>query len=246
MLRTMAQLRGSDVLARDGRIGHVVDLYFEDARWMVRYFVVDTGSWLTGRKVLISPHAVQRIDDRLHAVRVDLTCERIRHSPDINTDKPVSRQHEAEYFRYFGYPPYWYSWSPTSYWAVGAMPSTVNPASADRIELEERRIADAREHGGQPGSHLRSNKAVCAYRVKEAGDEDIGQVGDFLFEEATWAVRYLVMNTGMGMPARKVLIRTESIQEVDWADSVVRIGQTREQIVSSPQYDPADRGGPAR
>jgi uncharacterized protein YrrD len=237
-LRSMAQIQGSDVLALDGEIGRVVDTYFEDGRWIVRYLVVDTGNWLTGRKVLISPHSVKHIDDRLHSVSVDLTCERVRLSPDIDTDKPVSRQHEAEYFRYYGYPPYWYSWHSPTYWAAGVMPPTGNLTNPDRTELEERRIADERKRGEQPDSHLRSCKALLTYRVKGADDDDIGHVGDFLFNEATWAVRCLVINTGNWLSGRSVLVHADSIREVDWAVSVVKIGQSREEIVNRPPFDP--------
>jgi uncharacterized protein YrrD len=237
VLRSMARMRGSDVLAVDGEIGRVVELYFEDTRWMVRYLVVDTGKWLTGRKVLISPYSVERIDDRLHAVGVGLSCERVRLSPDIDTDKPVSRQHEAEYFRYYGYPPYWYSWSAPTYWAAGAVPPTGNLTSSDRTELAERRIADERERG-QADSHLRSSKAVLTYRVTGTHDEEIGHVGDFLFDEATWAVRYLVVNTGNWLTGRSMLVRAESIQEVDWGASVVKIKHSRDEIVSGRPYDP--------
>lgn len=241
MLRTTAQIQGAHVLALDGEIGRVVDVYFEDWHWIVRYFVVDTGNWLTGRKVLISPHAVKRIDARLHTVSVELTCERVRGSPDIDTDKPVSRQHEAEYFSYYGYPPYWYFWHSPTYWAAGGVPPQANITNSDLIELQERRIADEREHerehGKQPDFHLRSSNAVSKYWVR-AGDDDIGHVRDFVFDDATWAVRYLVVNTGTWLSGRSVLIGAESIQDVDWAACAVRIGHSREQIVNGPEFDP--------
>jgi hypothetical protein len=213
-------------------------MYFEDGLWIVRYLVVETGSWLTGRKVLISPHSVNRIDDRLHTVAVDLTCERVRHSPDIDTDKPVSRQHEEEYFRYYGYPPYWYSWQSPTYWAAGAVPSTVGLTNSDRTELQERRIVDERKRAKYPDSHLRSSNVVSTYRARGADEDDIGHVGDFLFDEVTWAVWYLVLKTGTWLSGRKVLVRVESIHDVDWAACVVKIGRSRAQILNEPPFDP--------
>ena len=45
-----------------GLIGEVDDLYFDDEDWAIRYLVVDTGGWLSGRKVLISPVAIGHPD----------------------------------------------------------------------------------------------------------------------------------------------------------------------------------------
>ena len=58
MLRSMKDLEGYEIRATDGPIGHVEDFYFDDAAWVIRYLVVDTGTWLSGRKVLISPIAM--------------------------------------------------------------------------------------------------------------------------------------------------------------------------------------------
>lgn len=55
MLRSMNDLENYTIRATDGTIGHVTDFYFDDERWVIRYLVVDTGSWLASRKVLISP-----------------------------------------------------------------------------------------------------------------------------------------------------------------------------------------------
>jgi len=55
MLRSIKQLYGDELRATDGEIGKITDFYFEDQNWAVRYVVVDTGTWLSGRLVLISP-----------------------------------------------------------------------------------------------------------------------------------------------------------------------------------------------
>ncbi len=106
-LRTVKDLRGYAIRATDGVIGKVDDLYFDDEDWAIRYLVVDTGGWLSGRKVLISPIAIGQPDWLDGVLPVALTKAKVEHAPDIDTRKPVSRQHEAVYLGYYGYPFYW-------------------------------------------------------------------------------------------------------------------------------------------
>jgi hypothetical protein len=57
MLHNTQSLYGRTLSATDGEIGHVQDFYFDDQTWAARYLVVDTGTWLTGRKVLLPSDA---------------------------------------------------------------------------------------------------------------------------------------------------------------------------------------------
>src|SRR5438105_5096052 len=107
MLISVKDLAGFHLAATDGSIGEVQDCYFDDVHWTVRYLVVDTGGWLSGRKVLISPMAIRGIDIDGEHVIVDLTREQVERSPDIDTHRPVSRQHEIALLQYYGYPSYW-------------------------------------------------------------------------------------------------------------------------------------------
>ena len=107
MLQRIANIEGCRLSATDGEIGRIEEVYFDDERWVIRYLVVTTGGWLTRREVLISPYAVKLVDLAARTVAVELTREKVRLSPDINTKSPVSRQNEAEYYRYYGYPAYW-------------------------------------------------------------------------------------------------------------------------------------------
>ena len=119
MLRTIESLYGRTVAARDGEIGTVDQIYFDDEAWGVRYLVVETGSWINKRKVLISPYSFKHADPGSSTVEVDLTQQQVKDSPNIDTDKPVSRQHETEYLGYYGYPTYW---GGAYLWGVGAYP----------------------------------------------------------------------------------------------------------------------------
>src|SRR5580692_8482045 len=104
MAQSIKQLYGKELGATDGEIGHVKDFYFDDQNWTIRYLVVDTGSWLSGRQVLISPHALGRLDQGEKILRVNLTRKQIEESPSIAMHKPVSRQYEEEYYKYYGWP----------------------------------------------------------------------------------------------------------------------------------------------
>jgi hypothetical protein len=104
MFRNASTLDGSIINATDGEIGHVEDAYFHDEAWTIRYLVVDTGTWLIGRKVLISPNSVTQPLGASRIIDVSLTREQVRNSPDIDTHRPVLRQHEREYLGYYGYP----------------------------------------------------------------------------------------------------------------------------------------------
>ena len=51
--------------------------YFDDAHWTVRHVEVDTGGWLIGRLVLISPHAIESFVWAGHRLHVGLTREQV-------------------------------------------------------------------------------------------------------------------------------------------------------------------------
>src|SRR5580698_8515374 len=102
MLQCVKQLYGHQLAASDGEIGHVNNFYFDDQNWAVRYVVADTGSWLPGRQVLLSPYAFGNLDQPGKLLPVNLTRKQIEDSPSINLHKPVSRQYEEEYYLYYG------------------------------------------------------------------------------------------------------------------------------------------------
>jgi sporulation protein YlmC with PRC-barrel domain len=95
MKRNINSLIGYSLEATNGKIGEVEDFYFDDETWTIRYLIVKTGGWLSGRKVLISTDALTKTGELTDSIPVNLTIEQIQNSPDIDTDKPVSRQKEA-------------------------------------------------------------------------------------------------------------------------------------------------------
>lgn len=234
MLRPIKQLYGRPIEAVDGPIGRVFDVYFDDEAWGARYLVVDTGGWLGGRRVLISPMAAGPIEWSGHAIPVNLTREQVKNSPDIDTNKPVSRQHEAEYLRFFGYPYYWSGASMTGaevYPGVPEPETATNGERAAAVRARHQVIAHADQH-------LRSCRDVAGHHIK-AVDGEIGHVEDYLLDAERWALRYLIVSTSNWWGGRKVLIAPDWIGEVNWKAATVSVALSREAIRTAPVYDPA-------
>jgi uncharacterized protein YrrD len=217
MLRSIKYLEGDAVDATDGTIGHVRDFYFDDQCWVIRYLVVDTGVWLAGRKVLVSPIAVVHADWTLKEMHVALTREQVKGSPDIDTERPVSRQLEMQYCDFFGYPHYWDGAGDSDGGMTGQAPA-----------------GSARGNTDDP--HLRSCGVVMKYQI-HASDGDVGHVEDLLVDDHTWAIRYMIVNTGNWWLGHKVLLAPQSIQDVSWLDSKVSVNLTRQSIKEAPAYD---------
>lgn len=231
MLRSMKGLTGFTIGATDGDIGRVDACYFDDATFTVRHLVVDTGGWLGGRKVLISPMALRDIDWPGRRIEAALTRAQVEKSPLIDSDRPVSRQQEAEHHRYYGYPSYW-----TGPYLWGAIPYPYMFPAPDRETSFEQERRWAREGARSGDPHLRSSAAVIGYHIAGT-DGDIGHVEDFLLDESTWAIRYLVVDTSNWWFGTRVLVSAEWVTDVDWNESLLHVELTRERIKSSPEYD---------
>jgi len=233
MLRAISSLQSLTVGALDGEIGSVYDVYFDAKQWTIRYFVVDTGTWLSGRRVLVSPMALRQpadvAGDRLH---VGLSKSQVENAPSWDTDKPVSRQHEIDYSRHYDYP---YYWTGPARWGTAWDPVT-GLAPAPRLDpVKEEIIARERENADE---YLHSARDVAGYYV-QAADDDVGHVEDFLVDDHTWAIRYLVVDTRNWLPGRKVLLSPSWIKDVSWNDSRVYVDLLRTDVENAPVYDPS-------
>ncbi|MEJ7736388.1 MAG: PRC-barrel domain-containing protein [Chitinophagaceae bacterium] len=232
MKRTIKNLMGFAMGATDGEIGKVKDFYFDDVTWTIRYLVVETGNWLSNRKVLISSEAFLQCDWANETLPVNLTKEQIKKSPDIDTDQPVSRQHEMELYAH-------YSW--TNYWGggiwAGGMGTTGMMMPMSSVPMEEavknsKNTPDA-EADGDP--HLRSAKNVQGYTI-HALDDTIGDVEDFIVDDSNWTIHYMVVDTGKWFPGKKVTISPDWIKEINWETSEVIVNASVDQVKNSPEY----------
>jgi hypothetical protein len=215
MLRNAKDLHGFKIRATDGDFGTVDQLYFDDETWAVRYLIVETGDWLVGRVVMISPLSVVHADWQAKRLDVALAKKQVADSPDINTHQPVSRQHEAAFNQYYGYPHYW------------SGPSLYGPGPyLDGTEELENQSAD---------SHLRSNEAVTGFHI-EAADGEIGHVAGFIVDDEAWVIRYMEVATRNWWPGKKVLVSPGWIDRMNWPDAKVYSGLSRKAIQSAPEY----------
>jgi uncharacterized protein YrrD len=224
MLHKANKLNGYTMRSLDGDIGKVKDFYFDDHHWTIRYLVADTGTWLPIRQVLISPYALTAINDEQKYIAVDLTKKQIEDSPLLSHDKPVSQQFEKDYHGYYGWPMYGvpYMWGPSSY-----------IAHARERDREHRRQSAERKKSWD--HHLRSTHDVSGHNI-QAIDGEIGHVEDFIVDDETWAIRYLIVDTRNWWPGKKVLIAPQWIERVSWSESKVFVNLNRESIKQSPEY----------
>lgn len=239
VLRRFTDLRGYTIGATNGDIGTVEDLYFDDQGWTVRYVVVDTGRWLPGRRVLLPPHAIQESDSAGRRLITDLTREQVEASPGIETNRPVSRQYETDLYGYYGYP---YYWTGPYRWGLGPYPYVAGAEGVTPLASESRPSAVAEEMAAREREsqdpHLRSARDVSGHGI-EATDGELGHVEDFLVDEDTLAIRYLVVDPRNWWPGKHVLLSTEWITAVDWNRSTVQVNVTKEAVRNAPEYDPA-------
>lgn len=241
MLRNLQFLQGRTVTAQDGDVGTITQLYFDDEVWGIRYLVVETGNRLSDRQVPISPYAVAHTNPGSSAVHVNLTRQQVRDSPNFDTHKPVSRQHEIQYLRYYSYPTYW---GGPNVWGMGAYPAFDGPAATSALPLEAYAPVGPDAEKPPEDVHLRSTDAVRGYHI-ETIDGTIGHVSGFIFDDETWVIRYLTVDTRNWWPGGKeVLLATQWIELIDWFRSIVSTALTRDEIRNSPAYDdsiPVDR-----
>jgi hypothetical protein len=222
MLRNLKDLEHLSIAAIDGIVGRVRDFYFDDDAWVIRYFIVETNDKSPHRRVLISPIAVGRPDYIQKVLPVSITQKQVEASPDIDIDRPVSRQQEAGYLGYFGYGAYW---GGGGLWGAGMYPDILQGGLQPTTTHDD------------DDPHLRSVNAVMRYYV-HAEDGDIGHIDGFLVDERSWAIRYLIINTSNWWLGHPVIIAPEWIDHVDWAESTVYVDLSRQAIKDSPRYDP--------
>jgi hypothetical protein len=229
MLQPFDKLRGCKLAASDGEIGEVSEFYFDDGQWTVRYLVVTTGSWLKGRHVLIAPGALGEFDAQSGTLAVNLTQEQVRNSPPLDSDKPVSRQHESELHRHYGWDPHW------------VVPGAAGlGAYAPAVFAQQQALADPppperAEPEGDP--HLRSSSELVNRYGFHAQDGEIGVVDDFVVDDKAWQVRYLVARTSAWFFGTKVLLSPEWIERISFEQWQVFVNLPRSAIKDAPVFD---------
>jgi sporulation protein YlmC with PRC-barrel domain len=226
MLHRAKELRQFTIDATDGEIGQVLDFYFDDERWTVRYIVVDAGAWFTATTFLISPAAIFSIDWRSRYINTSLTRDEVKNSPTIHSDMPLLRHTEVAFNDYYHYS---YYWSGPNLWGLATTPGDLKNAGGNNL------FQAALKHSSKE-SFLRSINEVSRYQIA-AEDGDIGYIQDFIIDDETWAIRYLVVEIGDERLAKKVMLSPQWITDIGWSDRRVYLDLEAEEIRNSPAYD---------
>jgi uncharacterized protein YrrD len=225
MLHLARKIRGATIVATDGEIGSVDDFYFQEDGWTVRYVVVDTGRWFSGKRVLISPMSVVGSWGRA-GLNVTLTRDQVWDSPQVDTST-LSPAQEEDVRKHYGYPVYW--------GAGGVWGSFENPGALIAAPM----IPPPRPEGPVvrvEAEHLRSVNASTGYHL-HASDGEIGHVDDFVIGEETWRIRYLLVDTSNFIGGKWVIVRTDLIQRLDRERGMLPVAASRAEIQNSPSFE---------
>ena len=220
MIFRIKELLRYKVHARDGVLGEVEDFYFDDFEWCLRYMVVSGGDEMDGRRLLISTAAVERPDPSTTELKINLSKETTKNSPEITLDRPITREEQIAIHSYYEWPLYWEASGLSAYPLVEM--------------VTDMRKQEAENEGVHP---LRSARQVLGLSIK-ARDGHLGSVEDFLVEDEKWNMYYLVIDTGSWLPGRQVIISPQWIENIRWEDSEVEVDLNQETIKNSPEYDP--------
>ena len=225
MLQNTKELYGHNFTARDGDIGSVKDFFFDDKRWVIRYMVADTGSWISGRLVLLSPHAFGSLDRNKKTLSVNLTRKQIESSPAIDSRRPVSRQYEIDYYEYYGWPAYW---TGGALWGLGGSPLEV-PIPQDLLEAKE-------QQHHRDDKHLRSAREATGYAI-HATDGQIGAVSGLMVDDTSWAIEQISVEAGHWFSGKEILVPTTRVLRISYEDSAVFVDLTKAGIQHTAAHE---------
>jgi hypothetical protein len=221
MIRSVNSLIGYKLCATDGEMGTVEQFFFDYDTWTVRYIVMRSGKWLLGRQVLISPIGIEAIEDGRKAIMLNLKRFRVGNIPSVNLGRPLSRQYEREYHQHFGWP---YYAGGKGRWGDEQYPSqlfTVAPLEQTAAGPDERQLH----------ADLGSTDGIKGYRVF-AGDRDAGSVTDFLVDDQTWALRYLIVASA----GRTLPVSPHWMAQLADAERMITLDVTPAAIENAPAY----------
>jgi len=228
-------LIGNKMEATDGDIGNVEEFYFDDDTWAIRYLVVKTDTWLSGREVLIAPQALIKDSWMVGRFPINLTKELIKNSPDIDTDIPVSRQQEIALYGHYA----WERYGGNGFYAGASAPFMITPFPILDEKIIKETDSNSNDEKPDYDTHLRSTKIITGYHI-HAIDGEIGHVNDFIIDTETWLIISLVVDTHNWFGGKKVLIPVANIKEVQWENSKVIIKETKDAIKNSVVFEEAD------
>lgn len=224
MFKNLLDIKGFNLKGPNGNIGTCQDALFDDQAWTVRYVDVDTGGWLSERRVLLSPISLGAPSWEKGEIYTELTGDQIESSPKLDSQSPISKEWEDSFFKFHGWPYYgvgMHMWGLTHY--------------PDESELKK-------IHSASPTSdiHKNTNQTIrSASELREyevsARDGEVGRIKDFVFDTETWAIRYLVIENHSFLQRKKTIVSPFWVSHIDWMERACVIDLNRAEIECSPQ-----------
>jgi sporulation protein YlmC with PRC-barrel domain len=211
-------MQGTQIYAIDGELGNLKDVYFDDTSWKVQYFVVELGSWFTGKEVLVPPEVVLPFDG--NSLEVSMTKAELKLCPYADSAIPVSLQQRYRQRSLFELA------SSAGALSAGG-PFIVPPMSSELLDVSA------------IDPHLRSCNNITGYAIV-AIDGEIGNVEDFLVDDAKWLIRFMIgsVNNQTINEYNKKLFKPQSVEEIVWQLSSVKICMHSEEAQALPFYNP--------
>jgi uncharacterized protein YrrD len=224
------EIIGSLVQAKDGNIGKIADFYFDDHTWAIRYLIVDLGVLHAWRKVLISPVSFKETNWESKEFIINLTKDQVIKSPDIDTERPVTKQHERELHEYYDWPVYWNIGGPPVY---GGLNTAFTPPPFIKVNEAGERVSSYKPKGNEP--NLQSVKDVSGYDVQADG-EMFGDVESFYIDDKTWVIGYILVNSPKMTLGKKILISPHWIKDISWMEFKIFLDLSIKAIKNCPPF----------
>jgi hypothetical protein len=209
------------VYSREGRIGRVSQVLFDDESWAIRHIVVTLDDALGWRQILVDPSCVADIDQRSGQVRLYIPTSQAVCCPDADSDMPVSRQKARD------------TSLSTSYCLYANEIPAFFPTAIPSALFEQ-------ETDGEPGAgnqpadvHLRSSREVLRYRLR-GRDRRFGHIKDFIFSERDWMIRQIEVSVRDGLFSRRIRLSPVWVVDVNWADREVSVDLPAKAIRDAP------------
>ena len=218
MNRSVKHLHACTLVDRDGDLGPVAEMYFDDEKWTIRYIITDLEEVPERQRAAVSPVSVDEVDWKSRRIVVDLSHDQVAGSPEIDPRQQIGREKERQLSRYYGIPVYWDGvglWGNHVY--PGLLAGESPPGEEDHSDGE---------------NHVHRTQEAFGYRI-QATDGEIGRVDDLVVEEKTWEILFLVIDTSSWLPGRKVIVDTHWIDRVDWQEGTVTVSLPRNAIRSA-------------
>lgn len=233
MLRSLKEITGYTLQETDDVIGTCKDFLFDDALWVIRYMVADTGTWFKHHEVLITPTSMEQPDWRTERIPVNLSRKQIEESPPLDAHAPLSREYEITYHEHFEIPFYWLGADFRE--GIPNKDGAVEPVEDLPIDdLEDQ--ADEQQPSDIEEGSLRRAIEIMTYGVI-ASDGDVGRVEDLIVDDTNWVIQHLIIDTGNIIPGKKIMLDTSCIESVSWEEATLQLDLTKTEIEQSRVYD---------